>query len=94
MNNKKCKSKPEAEEFTFSIGPTGTITAIYDDRLSDFLMSGKTTIIRASFVEPNESGEWVADMSPLGGPKLPACKLREHALQVERGWLEAHLFCD
>lgn len=92
MNSSQRKSN-NAEEFTFSITPDGKIKAIYDDRIADFLLSGTTTIKRASHVEPNPDGEgWVADMSPSGGPILGPCILRSQALELERDWLKAKMF--
>jgi len=93
MKNNKHKSKPEVEEFTFSIGTTGTISAIYDDRLADFLAPGETTIKRASHVEPHPDGGWLADMSPSGdNVVLGPFRLREEALNAERDWLTNRLF--
>lgn len=92
---KKSKSQEPSEKLRFTVAPDGKLTAIYDDRMADFLSSGKATIRRASHVEPNPNGDgWIADMSPSGGPVLGPCKLREQALQLERGWLEAKLFTE
>jgi hypothetical protein len=85
------------KEQLLAIEPDGTLIAIYDDDLTS-LFDGKTTITRASHVEPHPDGGWIADMSPicdeLGIPRevLGPAPLRELALQLERGWLEANLF--
>lgn len=74
------------------------ITAIYDDALVPFFADADCTIERASFVEPGPNGGWIADMTPicerLGIPPvvLGPAPLRELALELERGWLEAKLF--
>ena len=80
-----------AEEFVFKISH-GVIETIYDDRLADFLAAGKTTITRASFVEPDPRGGWSADLAPSGGPILGPFALREEALAAEKAWLERKMF--
>ena len=79
--------------FTCAIAPDGTITTIYDDQLAGLLEEGLASTTRASHVEPNPNGPgWIADMKPVGGPVLGPAPLRELALQLEAGWLEAKLF--
>lgn len=81
-----------AKEITIDIA-NGVATIIYDDAAADYLASaGKTTITRASFVEPDSRGGWSADLSPSGGPVLGPFKLREEALSAERQWLEERMF--
>ena len=65
----------------------GTAKTIYTEDI-DFTLLGKVHHTRASHVEPNEKGEWTADLSPVGGPKLGPFKLRSEALQSEIRWLE------
>ena len=48
---------------------------------------GKLTITRASHVEPNSVGNWIADLSPVGGPKLGPFERRTEALAAEIDWL-------
>ena len=50
--------------------------------------NGEASIRRASHVEP-EGTAWVADMSPVNGPKLGPYTRRADALDAERRWLEA-----
>lgn len=71
----------------------GKIQSIYSDALRPILRElGKLEIKRASHVEPNENGEWVADMSPVEfGVKLGPFELREDALKAEVEWLQARL---
>ena len=67
----------------------GKIRYIYRDDLQDsFKGLGKTKIARASHVEPNSKGQWVAQI--IGGPKLGPFKLREDALRAEVEYLEKH----
>lgn len=71
----------------------GTLRCIYDDELSDVLHDlGNVKIQRASYVEPNDNGLWIADLSPVNGPKLGPFKLRSEALQAEMRWLMENVF--
>lgn len=74
------------------IDQRGTARFIHDDDLTDIMRdTGATiTIRRASHVEPDASGAWHADMSPVGGPILGAFRTRRAALDAEREWLIAH----
>ena len=53
-------------------------------------MKTTLTIQRGSHVEPNERGQWLADLAPVGGPVLGPFRLRSEALEAERDWLEQH----
>ena len=69
------------------------IRFVYLDELKDLLDMGKSTIKRASHVEPIETdGQimWQADISPIGGPKLGPFPLRKDALDAEIKWIEEH----
>ncbi len=52
---------------------------------------GPLHIVRASSVEPDDQGQWQADLSPIGGPALGPFALRSEALAAERDWLDSHL---
>lgn len=80
------------DEIIISIDRKGTITAIYDDRLSELFKQGQLTIKRASHVEPTENGQWAADMSPVGGPTLGPFRFRETALNAEVEYLKENYF--
>ena len=67
----------------------GLIRCIYDEAI-DLASLGTPTITRASRVEPDAAGRWVADLAPVGGPALGPFPLRCQALAAERAWLEAH----
>lgn len=71
-----------------SIDQNGTTEFIYDDEFSEMLNS-KTTIQRASHVEP-EGTQWIAEM--ISGPKLGPFKTRQEALDAEREYLEKEMF--
>ena len=68
------------------IEASGDVRAIYDDAL---LLSsvGNMSIKRASHVEPDHAGRWLADMSPVGGPTLGPFARRSDALAAEIDWL-------
>ena len=67
----------------------GTVRAIYDEAIR-FGSLGQPSIRRASHVEPNEDGQWTADLSPMDGPSLGPFAVRSDALQAEREWLEVN----
>ncbi len=71
------------------ISSTGSIRCLYDESL-DLHSLGKLSISRGSHVEPNDDGQWFADLSPVGGPQLGPFVSRSAALNVEVRWLEEH----
>ncbi len=71
------------------VDPGGTARCIYSEEI-DLTVLGSPTITRASHVEPDERGSWLADLSPVGGPIFGPYPLRSEALSAERGWLESH----
>ena len=75
------------------VKPDGTVRAIYDEAI-DLAALGRPTITRASRVEPDEQGRWLADLEPVDGPVLGPFGRRSEALQAERDWLERHWLID
>jgi len=69
------------------IGPDGQLRHIYNDNL-DLAELGPITISRASHVEPDTSGHWIVDLSPVNGPELGPFVKRSAALAAEVAWLE------
>ena len=71
------------------ISPDGTVRAIYaeDIQLTNL---GSAVISRASHVEPDSQGRWLADLSPVSGPVLGPFNRRSEALAAELDWLEAN----
>ena len=67
----------------------GCVRTVYDETL-DLSLLGQVSIARGSHVEPDEQGQWFADLSPIAGPKLGPFPGRSAALTAERNWLEAH----
>jgi len=68
----------------------GTLAFIWDDDLAPLMDAGNATIRRASHVEPSDGGQWEADLSPVGGPKIGPFLLRRDALAAEVNWLRSH----
>jgi hypothetical protein len=68
------------------VSPDGTIRAVYSDAI-DLGVLGNLVISRASHVEPNDSGRWLADLTPVAGPVLGPFDLRSEALEAEQAWL-------
>jgi hypothetical protein len=72
------------------IDPQGNVTCLYGEAL-DLARLGKVSIRRASHVEPDEEGQWWADLAPAGGPRLGPFDKRSQALAAETGWLHRHV---
>ncbi len=69
----------------------GKARCIYDDVLVDILRElGPVRTARASHVEPDENGEWWADLRPCAGPRLGPFHYRGDALTAEKVWLTDH----
>jgi hypothetical protein len=71
------------------IEPDGTVRCIYAETI-DVSVLGSPTISRASHVEPDQHGRWLADLSPVGGPVEGPFDLRSEALAAEQAWLESN----
>ena len=69
------------------IDPQGEITCLYGEAI-DLSALGAMSIQRASHVEPDELGQWWADLAPMNGPRLGPFARRSEALQAEQVWLE------
>ena len=69
--------------------PDGTVRAIYSEDIQ-LTNLGSALISRASHVEPDSQGRWLADLSPVGGPDLGPFDRRSEALAAELDWLEAN----
>ena len=71
------------------IDPSGTVRCVYDEAI-DLAAIGTLEISRASHVEPDELGRWIADLAPVGGPSLGPFDQRSQALAAEQQWLDEH----
>ena len=56
----------------------------------DLTALGRVAIQRASHVEPDIDGRWLAELSPVDGPVLGPFERRSTALDAERRWLQDH----
>jgi hypothetical protein len=65
----------------------GQIRGIYGEAI-DLATLGTPVITRASHVEPDDQGRWLADLSPVAGPVLGPFDRRSEALEAEVAWLE------
>jgi hypothetical protein len=71
------------------IEPNGGVRCVYGEEIAlDRL--GPMSIRRASHVEPDPQGCWLADLSPVGGPVLGPFNRRSEALEAEVAWLETN----
>ena len=71
------------------VSPDGTIRAVYAEAI-DLGVLGQAVITRASHVELDDRGRWLADLTPVAGPVLGPFDRRSLALQAEQAWLEAN----
>ena len=71
------------------IAPSGDARCICDETLH-LAALGHIAIERASHVEPNHDGCWLADLGPVRGPILGPFRLRSEALEAEQRWLECY----
>ena len=69
------------------VRPDGDVTTLYSEQL-DLSALGVVIISRASHVEPDESGQWFAEI--IDGPKLGPFSRRSEALAAEVAWLTEH----
>jgi hypothetical protein len=69
----------------------GQVVCIYGETI-DLTSLGAVTIRRASHVEPDDAGQWWADLAPVHGPRLGPFTYRSEALAAETKWLEQFLF--
>ena len=67
----------------------GSMCCLYGEEL-DLRQLGKLSIQRASHVEPDATGHWLADLSPVSGPTLGPFATRSEALAAEEAWLVEH----
>ena len=75
------------------IQPDGSARSVYSETL-DLHALGSLNIARGSHVEPDQSGQWFADLSPVSGPRLGPFSRRSDALAAEQLWLEEHWLSD
>ena len=68
------------------VAANGDLHCIYAEAI-DLHSLGKPNITRASHVEPDTSGRWMADLTPVAGPKLGPFNKRTDALAAEVQWL-------
>jgi hypothetical protein len=73
-------------EMELVVDAAGDVRCIYDEGI-DLRELGALKITRASHVEPDQDGNWLADMGPVGGPVMGPFGTRSEALAAERAWL-------
>jgi hypothetical protein len=73
-------------EMELVVDAAGDVRCVYGEEF-DLRELGKLRITRASHVEPDQDGNWWADMGPVDGPALGPFRGRAEALHAERGWL-------
>lgn len=68
---------------------TGMIHCLYAETIP-LAALGTLAIRRGSYVEPTFGGDWLCDLSPVGGPVIGPFSRRSEALTAEQDWLEAN----
>ena len=71
------------------IDTEGDARCIYAEDI-DLATLGEVGVVRASHVEPDDGGQWRADLSPVSGPKLGPFDRRSDALAAVIDWLRTH----
>lgn len=71
------------------IESNGRVRGVFAEEIA-LASLGLPRISRASHVEPDEQGHWLADLAPVGGPVLGPFERRSEALEAEVAWLEAN----
>jgi hypothetical protein len=71
------------------VDPAGGVCCVYGE-LIELASLGDLVIARASHVEPDLEGHWVANLDPVGGPQLGPFGLRSVAVAAEVEWLTRH----
>jgi len=74
------------------VSPAGVVRFVYDDAV-DLNALGPVQIRRASAVEPDDAGQWWADLAPVEGPMLGPFARRADAVVAEVRWLAEHWLC-
>jgi hypothetical protein len=72
------------------IRPDGTAQCLYTEDIN-LGQLGALDIRRASHVEPEKNGNWVADLRPVGGPVMTGFPSRSAALDAEAEWLNREM---
>jgi hypothetical protein len=75
------------------ITPQGSLRCVYTEEI-DLAQLGQLSISRGSYVEPDSTGRWFADLAPVAGPRLGPFQRRSDALAAESQWLELHWLSD
>jgi hypothetical protein len=68
----------------------GQVTCLYSEAI-DLASLGQLSIRRASHVEPDDRGQWWADLGPIAGPRLGPHAKRSEALAAEQSWLDQYI---
>jgi hypothetical protein len=68
---------------------SGSVRCLYGEAI-DLRSLGQLNVRRGSHVEPLASGQWCADLGPVGGPILVGFATRSQALAAEEAWLLTH----
>lgn len=69
----------------------GAVRCVYGEAIN-LASLGQLHITRASHVEPDNAGQWHADLGPVQGPVLGPFSHRSDALHAEATWLREQYF--
>ena len=74
-----------------TITPTGTIQAVYSEALDLDALGHQSITPHISQVDPDEHGQWWADLGPVDGPVLGPFARKSEAVRAEVAWIEENV---
>jgi hypothetical protein len=71
-----------------TIDNSGTMRLVYTEALDLPAIGSLAITPHVSHVEPDENGQWWADLAPIQGPKLGPFARRSECVAAEVAWIE------
>jgi len=73
-----------------TITPSGETRCVYTEALELDQLGSPSITAHISHVDPDENGQWWADLSPVNGPTLGPFARKSEAIRAEVSWIEEH----
>ena len=74
-----------------TVTPTGTLKCLYTEALDLDQLGSPSITPHISHVDPDENGQWWADLEPVDGPVLGPFAKKSDAIRAEVEWIEEHV---